>query len=71
MKHIFLSFIYPIMRVLALAVILTSCGTLQTINGVRLPKDDEPKIKSYVAITVISFGFGYYLGKEVLPQKKN
>jgi len=72
MKHIFLSFIYPIMRVIALTVILTSCGTLQTINGVRIPKRNErPNIKNYILVTGVSFGFGYYLGKEVLPQKKN
>lgn len=60
------------MRVLALTVVLTSCGTLQTINGVRIPKSNErPNIKNYILVTGVSFGFGYYLGSEVLPQKKN
>lgn len=58
------------MRILALAVILTGCGSVQTINGVRIPKD-QPNVKNYILVTAVSFGFGYYLGKEVLPQKKN
>lgn len=60
------------MRVIALSGLLTSCGTVQTINGVRIPKNNErPNIKNYILVTGVSFGFGYYLGKEVLPQKKN
>lgn len=65
----FLSKLYPIMRVFVL-MCLVGCGSLQTVNGVRIPKD-RPNTKNYILSGVIGFGFGYYLGKEVLPQKKN
>lgn len=50
--------------VLALFV-LSSCGSVQTINGVRIPKD-KPNVKNYILVTGCAFGFGYYLGKEVI-----
>lgn len=56
------------MRIILL-LLLTSCGSIQTINGVRIPKD-RPNIKTYVAVTAIGFGVGYYAGKNILPQKK-
>lgn len=56
--------------IIALTVI--SCGSVQTINGVKIPKsNDKPNVKNYVLAGALGFGFGYYLGKEVLPQKKN
>lgn len=72
MKSIFLTYIYPIMRVIALTVILTGCGSVQTINGVKVPRsNDKPNFKNYCLVGVSCFAFGYYLGKNVLPQKKN
>lgn len=57
--------------ILALAVILSSCGSVQTINGVRIKdKTQRPVVKNYILVTAISFGFGAYLGREVLPQRK-
>lgn len=59
------------MKKLLILILLSSvgCGSVQTINGVRVK--DKPPIKEAVFVGVISFGFGYYLGSEVLPQKKN
>lgn len=44
---------------------LSSCGSVQTINGVRIPKD-RPNVKNYCLVGVTCFGFGYYLGKNVI-----
>lgn len=55
--------------IICIAICLTGCGSVQTINGVRVK--DKPPIKDAVFVGVVSFGFGYYLGSEVLPQKKN
>ena len=60
------------LKVLVLAFFLIGCGSVQTINGVRIPRsNDKPNVKNYVLVGVASFGFGYYLGSNVLPQKKN
>jgi hypothetical protein len=58
------------MRILALTVILYGCGSVQTINGVRVPKERH-EVGNYILITGVAFGLGYYLGNEVLPIKKN
>lgn len=68
MKSIFLSSVYSFIRLIGLTLLI-GCGSVQTINGVRVK--DKPPIKEAVFVGVISFGFGYYLGSEVLPQKKN
>lgn len=52
---------------LALLIVLSSCGSVQTINGVRIPKsNDKPNYKNYIFVAGVSFGFGYYLGKNVI-----
>ena len=61
------------MKKLLILILLSSvgCGSVQTINGVRIKdRTEKPVVKNYILVTVISFGFGTYLGKEVLPQKK-
>ena len=63
----FISKLYPIMRVFVFMG-LVGCGSIQTVNGVRIPKD-KPNTKNYILSGVIGFGLGYYIGKEVLPQK--
>ena len=71
MKPIFLSSVNPFIRVIALASLI-GCGSVQTINGVRIPRSNEkPNVKNYCLVGVSCFAFGYYLGSEVLPQKKN
>ena len=66
MKRI-LSKLYPIIRVFVFMG-LVGCGSIQTVNGVRIPKD-KPNTKNYILSGVIGFVFSYYLGTEVLPQK--
>ena len=58
MKSIFLTYIYPIMRVIALTVILTGCGSVQTINGVKAKQPaTNQNVKTYVFVCVGVFGF--------------
>lgn len=47
------------MRLIILLIFLSSCGSVQTINGIRIKPKQSPDIFIYV----VSFGFGYYLGK--------
>lgn len=59
------------MKFLMLLMLCASCGSVQTINGVRV-KDNrqQPNAKAYIVSGVIGAGFGYYLGTEVLTIKK-
>lgn len=45
------------------SLLLFSCGSVQTINGVRVPNKQKQTSRGEVAVLVISFGFGYYVGK--------
>lgn len=63
---IFLPSLYPFIRVLVFMA-LFGCGSVNSINGVRIPKE-RPNYKAYVLVIGCSFVFGYYMGSEVLPQ---
>jgi len=56
------------MLLIVLAVLFTSCGSVQTVNGVRI----KPKMNHHndVFIGVVSFGLGWYVGTYVIDVKK-
>lgn len=57
-------------KILLLSVVLAGCGSVQTINGVRIPKE-KPNYKNYMFVGVTSFAFGYYLSNNILTKKRN
>jgi len=48
---------------------LIGCGSVQSINGVRLKKPLKNQ-HNKVLVGVATFGLGYYLGSELLPKRK-
>lgn len=39
-----------------------SCGSVQTINGVKISETQKQTPRKEIAIVVLSFGFGYWIG---------
>lgn len=63
MKPIFLSSVNPFIRVIALASLI-GCGSVQTINGVRIPTKQKEVPKKEILAGFVLFGAGYYIQKE-------
>lgn len=56
-------------KIIFLLVMLTGCGSVQSVNGVRV-KGPAKSVRKDVFVGVVSFGAGYYLGKELIKSKR-
>lgn len=54
------------MKFIILALLISSCGSLQTINGINVRKIQKESPRPYVFFGVVAFGVGYYTGKNYL-----
>jgi len=59
MNTIFLSYVNPFMRLIVLTSLI-GCGSVQTINGVRV-RQPERISNGEVCMYVFSFGMGYFI----------
>lgn len=70
MKPIFLSLVYSFIRLIGLTLLI-GCGSVQTINGVRIPTRQKEVPKKEILAGFVLFGAGYYIQKEHNVVKKN
>jgi hypothetical protein len=58
-----------IISVYLLIQILASCGSVQSVNGVRV-KGPQKTVRKDVFIGIAAFGAGYYLGDKYIIKRK-
>lgn len=55
-------------RLVMLAIILTSCGSVQGINGISVKKKPDPK--RLILVGAVNFAVGYQIGSQFVKKKK-
>lgn len=55
-------------RIVIIAIILTSCGSVQSINGISVKKKPDPK--RLIVAGAVTFAVGYQVGNQFIQKKK-